>query len=223
MNTEELLPLLQEEREMTFGDKLKSLRVTRDWTQPEAAAAIGVEQSYLSKLENGSIPSAEVFRRLLDGLQTSMEEVLEGLDTDSLNKLRRIAEVDDYLADRARVSVVRHRRYITALIATVALGAALIYAGLSGMFFPEVVYGYAAVTQDREAEVRSDEVYLTHRYRGYSFTLSTDSGTLTYNLEDERSIDRWQNKLVTFVGVFAATFGFLGLIVASPGKRPDGA
>ncbi len=38
---------------MRFGEKLKELRNEKEWTQPEMAEAIGIEQSYWSKLENG--------------------------------------------------------------------------------------------------------------------------------------------------------------------------
>ena len=35
---------------MNFGEKLRDLRNEKKWTQPELADAIGIEQSYLSKL-----------------------------------------------------------------------------------------------------------------------------------------------------------------------------
>ena len=47
---------------MNFGEKLKQIRTQKNLTQPQMAEAIGIEQSYLSKLENDkSIPSAEMF------------------------------------------------------------------------------------------------------------------------------------------------------------------
>ena len=52
---------------MQFGEKLRSLRKNKDLTQPELAEVIGIEQSYLSKLENGkSLPSNDVLNRILD-------------------------------------------------------------------------------------------------------------------------------------------------------------
>ena len=54
---------------MKFGDYLRQARETRQWTQPEAAARAGIEQSYLSTLETGkSYPSEEVFGRLVEAL-----------------------------------------------------------------------------------------------------------------------------------------------------------
>ena len=40
---------------MKFGDKLKELRNEKEMTQPELAEAIGIEQSYLSKLRTESM------------------------------------------------------------------------------------------------------------------------------------------------------------------------
>src|SRR5688572_18022983 len=40
------------ESNVNFGEKVKQLRAERNLTQPQLAQAIGIEQSYLSKLEN---------------------------------------------------------------------------------------------------------------------------------------------------------------------------
>ena len=39
---------------MTFGEKLRRLRNDKVHTQPELAELMGIEQSYLSKLQNDS-------------------------------------------------------------------------------------------------------------------------------------------------------------------------
>ena len=73
---------------MKFGEKLKVLRHDRGLTQPEMAEAIGIEQSYLSKLENDkSLPSEDTFVRILEvfGLDS-----LKGMP--SLRELRELAE-----------------------------------------------------------------------------------------------------------------------------------
>jgi len=40
---------------MNFGDRIRQLRQDKGLTQPELADAMGIEQSYLSKLENSNI------------------------------------------------------------------------------------------------------------------------------------------------------------------------
>ncbi|XQF92916.1 helix-turn-helix domain-containing protein [Pseudoalteromonas espejiana] len=48
-----------------LGMELKRLRANKKWTQAFAAREIGIQQSYLSKLENGQfIPSPEVIEKL---------------------------------------------------------------------------------------------------------------------------------------------------------------
>jgi len=54
----------QKETIMNFGERIKQLRTARNMTQPQLAEAIGIEQSYLSKLENDkSVPSTVRWRR----------------------------------------------------------------------------------------------------------------------------------------------------------------
>ena len=66
---------------MNFGEKIKQLRTEKNLTQPQLAEAIGIEQSYLSKLENDkSIPSADIFQAILKALSVDVGHFLEGID-----------------------------------------------------------------------------------------------------------------------------------------------
>lgn len=59
---------------MSFPENLRTLRLTRDLTQPALAEKVGIEQSYLSKLENGrSKPSEDVLVRLAQALEVKAE------------------------------------------------------------------------------------------------------------------------------------------------------
>jgi transcriptional regulator with XRE-family HTH domain len=59
---------------MNFGAYLKSQRDARGWTQPMAAEKIGIEQSYLSKLETGkATPSEEMFERLVNAYDIDLD------------------------------------------------------------------------------------------------------------------------------------------------------
>ena len=51
---------------MTLGQKIKQLRTDKEMSQPDLAQLIGIEQSYLSKLENDkAFPSDEMFNQIL--------------------------------------------------------------------------------------------------------------------------------------------------------------
>lgn len=234
---------------MTFGEKLKSLRTLRDWTQPQAAEAIGVEQSYLSKLENDhSVPSGDVFRRIAGAFEASVADIVDGLEAKSLNQLRQIPDVTDYLSTREHASNASRRRRIQGLVVSVALGASLMYAGMSHLFFADVVYWYKsdgvirageskelfqmlkspsdapsgqedAVTGDIQARLDEQFLLSVGDYRGESFNIRVDGGSRTYVLERVKDVDPWQNKLLTFIGIFTLTFGIVGLLVASASTR----
>ncbi|SEB04249.1 Helix-turn-helix [Alkalimonas amylolytica] len=58
-----------------LGIELKRLRAARNWTQAYAAREIGIQQSYLSKLENGQfLPSEEVINKLSACYGTALTE-----------------------------------------------------------------------------------------------------------------------------------------------------
>lgn len=72
---------------MTLGEKLRALRSTSGWTQPEFARKLGIEQSYLSKLENDkSIPSTEMFDKLCTAYEVTPDEMTRDLDKDYVRK-----------------------------------------------------------------------------------------------------------------------------------------
>ncbi len=78
---------------MKFGQKLKQLRQAQGMTQPQLAEKIGIEQSYLSKLENDkSLPSAEMFQAIYSALEVSPQTMLEGLSASVINELSAIPQ-----------------------------------------------------------------------------------------------------------------------------------
>ena len=86
---------------MQFGDYLKRQRENKGWNQPEAAAKIEIEQSYLSKLETGkSYPSEEVFTRLIKAYEIDLTKLPELLTSRELVKLRDIQQIRALLLDR---------------------------------------------------------------------------------------------------------------------------
>ncbi|MBH0057710.1 helix-turn-helix transcriptional regulator [Pseudoalteromonas sp. SWXJZ94C] len=62
---------------LSLGMELKRLRANKKWTQAFAAREIGIQQSYLSKLENGQfIPSLDVLEKLSTCYQVSFESFI---------------------------------------------------------------------------------------------------------------------------------------------------
>lgn len=63
---------------MEFGSHLRDLRKARRLTQQQLADAVGVDFTYISKVENGRVdpPSETTIRKIADVLETDAEELL---------------------------------------------------------------------------------------------------------------------------------------------------
>ena len=130
---------------MNFGEKLRDLRNEKKWTQPDLADAIGIEQSYLSKLENEkSLPSDNTLSRILEVFEIGIGELLNELDQRTKNQLRQLPQVADYLAREKRLLIQTRRRWLMISVALISIGVALIYAGRVHLFFPDHVYQYVS-------------------------------------------------------------------------------
>ncbi len=128
---------------MNFGEKLRDLRNEKKWTQPELADAIGIEQSYLSKLENErSMPSDNTLSRILEVFEIGIGELLIELDQRTKNQLRQLPQVADFLTREKGMMIQNRRRWLMISVALVSIGVALIYAGRVHLFFPNTVYQY---------------------------------------------------------------------------------
>ena len=90
---------------MNFGERLKELRTDKGLTQPQFAALAGIEQSYLSKLENDkSVPSAEMFSTILAALGMNAATFLQDVDREVLaTTLRHIPAVTQVAAGEVAV------------------------------------------------------------------------------------------------------------------------
>ena len=128
---------------MDFGEKLKQLRHDKDLTQPEAAAAMGIEQSYLSKLENDkSLPSNDVLNRILDVFELEIGGLVSDLSQGARNQLRQLPDVADYFRRQKQLLLGNRQRWLVVSTLLLSIGMALVYAGTVHMFFSDVVYEY---------------------------------------------------------------------------------
>jgi transcriptional regulator with XRE-family HTH domain len=227
---------------MNFGDKVRQLRTDRNLTQPELAEAMGIEQSYLSKLENGkSLPSNDVLNRILDVFAIEIGDLVDNLDQGVRNQLRHIPDIADHFNRQKQLMIGNRQRWLLASSVLVAVGVALIYAGSVHLFFSDTVYQYKSdgiVLEGESKEVfrdpqvprgadneqaaaivnairaRIDEDFLrTEAFTGNVFNVPVEGGSRTYYLQNNTRVDPWQNKAITFLGVLMFVFGIIGLVL----------
>ena len=228
---------------MHFGDKLKVLRKHKEWTQPQLAEAIGIEQSYLSKLENGkSIPSADVFDLILKVFKTNTETLLEDIDQSVVHRqLRQIPEVANFL-NRRNANLTKHRRaWLIGSSLMVCLGVVATISSYFGLIFPETHYNYhskGVVLPNESKEIfhnyleqefesreamrqkktemaqRLDEVYLlSSSYRGNIFNVSVEGGSRTYQLNHTVTMQRVENRYLAVSGLLLFLMGAFGFVL----------
>lgn len=131
---------------MNFGEKLKQVRAERGQTQPQFAEAIGIEQSYLSKLENDkSIPSADMFATIMSGLGMDAASFLKDVDQEVRDTvLRHIPAVSQFNTQAVAVQVHNYKRWLYGSALAWIIGFALMLAASDGVFFSNKIYRYVS-------------------------------------------------------------------------------
>ncbi len=138
---------------MNFGERLRQLRNDKGLTQPELAEAMGIEQSYLSKLENDkSLPSSDVLNRILDVFGIEVGDLVDDLDQGARNQLRQIPDVADHFNRQRQQLIGNRKRWLVVSALFLSFGVALIYAGSVHLFFPNIVYQYMSHGVVQEGE-----------------------------------------------------------------------
>lgn len=100
---------------MTFGERIRQLRKERKLTQQELADKVGINFTYLSKIENDKLesaefPSEETIKKLAKALSANADELLLMAKKvpDSIKKrviqrpdaFRKFASLDDETIDK---------------------------------------------------------------------------------------------------------------------------
>lgn len=121
---------------MTLGETIKLLRNELGLTQPELADKAGIEQSYLSKLENDKgTPSFDIINRIAQALNLSGMGLIHKLGHSYIEEnLGHLPEVvAEYESLKRRREAQMNRRLL--LAAAVLLGGlALVLAGQKALF-----------------------------------------------------------------------------------------
>jgi transcriptional regulator with XRE-family HTH domain len=214
---------------MNFGEKLKQIRTDKNLTQPQFAEAIGIEQSYLSKLENDkSQPSADMFSTIVKSLQLAPRDLLADIDRTILqSSLRHIPEVSQFLNGEVQRRVHDTRKYIWSAAAACLLGFAMMLAANDGIFFANNLYKYKSlgVILDGESDqlfdaeqspaasrikVRTVEVWSN---LGTVFFEPTANGKRKFDLVDVTYVHPMQNKILQYLGALLMFSGLLLVMV----------
>ena len=147
---------------MKLGERIKLLRIEKELTQPELAHKAGIEQSYLSKLENEkAIPSFDIINRIAMAMESSGLEVIDTLNQSYVEEnLSHIPEVAAEYAviKKKRESVLKKRFIFASLLVIFGIGI-----GLTGQFnllFPELAYKYESKGIIKEGEIDN---HFSHR------------------------------------------------------------
>ncbi|WP_076415687.1 helix-turn-helix domain-containing protein [Shewanella sp. UCD-KL12] len=129
---------------MTLGQQLKQFRTDRGFSQPELAELAGIEQSYLSKLENDkSVPSNDTFRALLSALTITVEQFIHSFDlVRDRKQLIQIPDIELKLSQKERRALKDVRRYLYMASTLIILGVTLFYTGFGKQLFNESRYQY---------------------------------------------------------------------------------
>ncbi len=129
---------------MNFGDRVKQLRTQKNLTQPQLAQAIGIEQSYLSKLENDkSVPGAEIFQAILRAFQMDVASFLEGVDDNIVHReLRQVPEVANHLNSQVALRIHSVKMWLFGSAVAGVLGLTLFGAGYQQLLVTNWQYTY---------------------------------------------------------------------------------
>ena len=173
---------------MNFGEKLKQLRQARKWSQPELAEAIGIEQSYLSKLENDkSVPSADMLNRILEAFGIDVATLLEGMDaTEVRNHLKSIPLVNGNLQAQLNRALRQRSRWIIGASLLCVFGISFIVGGMGFMSTPLVIYDYGSeeiVPNGESGETfQSLEAFIDHEFAATRASMNdSEAGNRTIN------------------------------------------
>lgn len=158
---------------MTLGEKLRSLRSTSSWTQPEFARKLGIEQSYLSKMENDkSIPSTEMFDKLCTAYEVTPDEMLKDLDKDYIRKnLMHIPIIAN--STNSKHEIARGKRKMAVIICSTFILVAVFFSFIAQLelLSSNKQYEYVSLGVDFKHEINecldeNEEKYCYIKYTG---------------------------------------------------------
>lgn len=167
---------------MQLGQQLRDKRKALGWTQGVAAQKIGIQQSYLSKLENNQfIPSEEV-----------------------LMQLKQVYELDLLPSTNVQSQASDLKVGWVIEITLLCIAIAIIFIAQSGLIYSQTYYTYEAKPLGEVKQQVLLNYELTDEYRGEVYQSKFAGQTYKYRLLGERSISRKENIWLTLFGSLLA-------------------
>lgn len=227
---------------MTLGMRIKELRTKQALSQPELAEKIGIEQSYLSKLENDkSIPSDEMLQGVLDAFNISLADLIAPIDVNEHPRLLQIPMIRAFQMATQKHRFNYVRRYLIICAALIVVGGSLLFVGSTKSLFPETAFEYRslglvlpsepedifnswphliennrAVRDKKELEMakRRDVVTLVStNYQGEAIKKDVEGGLRYYRYIREFESPRPVNGIFETLGMVILLCGFVGLLL----------
>jgi len=180
---------------MELADKLLQLRKNQGLTQAHAAKKIDIQQSYLSKLENGHyVPSPDVIVKLCIAYNVKSEELVPSPHKSS--KLSMIAGALSIFA------------------------VALILSGYFTLFFPQTYYTYKISPVEEVASSSFQlKAQVTDQYLGDMYVEKLSDINYKFELLSQREISRKENRWIIAIGVLVLVVSVGYLFISFIGNR----
>ena len=223
---------------MTLGQKIKHLRTDKEMSQPELAQLIGIEQSYLSKLENDkAFPSDEIFNQILNAFEIEFESFINQFEPEYIKQtLSKLSVVKSNLKQYQTQSMKYMLRWIWISSLLIILGAtALISGEQEWIYKPDTTrtFSYESlgiVKKDEPLRIftahkkqMTDDVLARLNFhqlefkdsQGEYFVKEIDGGKRFYYLSRKQKFDnnRGFNNWLRILGLLAVLAGIVGLSI----------
>ena len=160
--------------------QLQKLRKEKGWTQAIAAREIGIQQSYLSKLENGKLlPSEDVYEKIAQAY---------GIDKATFK------QANEHVIGNLGFLKLDFISFLSLSIATV-----LFLCGYLELFFSQRFYTYQFVLPKEVFNDVTQGFYVTQEYLGERFVHASEK--VVYELVGERVVARKENHWLYLIAV----------------------
>ncbi len=214
-----MLSVVNQSTFISFGEKLRTLRLDKQYTQAELAESLKIDASYLSKLEKDkAIPSVEVFDRIAAVFKLNRTELLVGLDPLIIRKYFKHIAIENYGAfDLKKNQTHKKKQYLLLLVALMFSGVLCIAIGQFNIFFPETAYVYFSDNRDNALNIYGGNgdgtFFVSYENLGIKTEKFQDGETRKFELLETKQVKRTVNHWLVWVGVQLFSLG--GLLISA--------